>query len=147
MPEQTPEPAPLELPDNPNLEWLRKQAKTRLAELRQVNPRAKLAEAQFELAKRCRREVSGREAAQERLHAEHLEETGIDVCASYRIVASDRLQAADVERREHDVAGAGSPLGDPRGRHRLQRAEAVPAAASIQARPRRDETTLGTEAV
>src|SRR5688572_17508938 len=52
MPEQTPESAPLELPDNPDLEWLRKQAKTRLAELRQVNPRAKLAEAQFELAKR-----------------------------------------------------------------------------------------------
>jgi ankyrin repeat protein len=52
MPEQTPESASLKLPDNPNLEWLRKQAKTRLAELRQVNPRAKLAEAQFELAKR-----------------------------------------------------------------------------------------------
>ncbi len=42
----------LELPDNPNLEWLRKQAKTRLVELRQVNPSAKLAEAQFEIAKR-----------------------------------------------------------------------------------------------
>jgi ankyrin repeat protein len=52
MPEQTPESAPLELPDNPNLEWLRKQAKARLAELRQANPRARLAEAQFELAKR-----------------------------------------------------------------------------------------------
>src|SRR5438309_1115647 len=45
MPEQTPESASLKLPDNPNLEWLRKQAKTRLAELRQVNPSAKLAEA------------------------------------------------------------------------------------------------------
>ena len=52
MPEQTPESASLELPDNPNLEWLRKQAKTRLAELRQVNPSVKLAEAQFEIAKR-----------------------------------------------------------------------------------------------
>ena len=52
MPEQTPESRSLELPDNPNLEWLRKQAKTRLAELRQVNPSAKLAEAQFEIAKR-----------------------------------------------------------------------------------------------
>src|SRR5215208_2673546 len=36
----------------PNLEWLRKQAKTRLAELRQTNPAAKLTEAQFEIAKR-----------------------------------------------------------------------------------------------
>ena len=52
MPEQTPESASLELPDNPNLEWLRKQAKTRLAELRQANPSAKLAEAQFDIAKR-----------------------------------------------------------------------------------------------
>jgi len=39
------------LPDNPNLEWLRKQAKTRLAELRQIHPSATLAEAQFDLAK------------------------------------------------------------------------------------------------
>ena len=52
MPEQTPESASLALPDNPNLEWLRKQAKTRLAELRRVNPGARLAEAQFEIAKR-----------------------------------------------------------------------------------------------
>ena len=52
MPGQTPESASLKLPDNPNMEWLRKQAKTRLAELRQVNPSAKLAEAQFEIAKR-----------------------------------------------------------------------------------------------
>jgi hypothetical protein len=52
MPEQTPESRSLELPDNPNLEWLRKQAKTRLSELRQVNPSAKLAEAHFEIAKR-----------------------------------------------------------------------------------------------
>jgi ankyrin repeat protein len=52
MPEQTPESASLKLPDNPNLEWLRKQAKARLAELRQANPDARLAAAQFELAKR-----------------------------------------------------------------------------------------------
>ncbi len=39
------------LPDNPSLEWLRKQAKTRLAALRQTNPDAKLAEAQFDLAR------------------------------------------------------------------------------------------------
>jgi ankyrin repeat protein len=52
MPEETPESASLELPDNPNLEWLRKQAKTRLAELRRVDPSAKLSEAQFEIAKR-----------------------------------------------------------------------------------------------
>lgn len=52
MPEQTPESAPLTLPDNPNLEWLRKQAKARLAELRRVDPGAKLSTAQFEIAKR-----------------------------------------------------------------------------------------------
>jgi len=52
MPEQTPESASLELPDNPNLEWLREKAKTRLAELRRVDPGAKLSEAQFAIAKR-----------------------------------------------------------------------------------------------
>jgi ankyrin repeat protein len=39
------------LPDKPNLEWLRTQAKTRLAELRRANPSATLAEAQFQIAK------------------------------------------------------------------------------------------------
>jgi ankyrin repeat protein len=39
------------LPESPNLEWLRKQAKRRLAELRGANPGAKLAEAQRDLAK------------------------------------------------------------------------------------------------
>jgi len=39
------------LPVHPSLEWLRKAAKTRLAKLRQNNPGAKLADAQFELAK------------------------------------------------------------------------------------------------
>jgi len=43
--------APRELPDAPNLDWLRKQAKRRLEELQQANPDARLAEAQFELAK------------------------------------------------------------------------------------------------
>src|SRR5439155_3010696 len=38
------------LPDAPNLDWLRKQAKRRLDELRQAKPGAKLADAQFELA-------------------------------------------------------------------------------------------------
>jgi ankyrin repeat protein len=51
MPEQISESASLKLPDNPNLEWLRKQAKARLGELRKSNPDAKLAEAQFRLAK------------------------------------------------------------------------------------------------
>src|SRR6266487_5886284 len=51
VPGPTPAPASLTLPDNPNLEWLRKQAKTRLTELRQSNPKARLAEAQFDLAK------------------------------------------------------------------------------------------------
>ena len=39
------------LPDAPNLEWLRKQAKRRLEELRQSNPDAKLAAAQFDVAR------------------------------------------------------------------------------------------------
>jgi hypothetical protein len=39
------------LPDNANLEWLRKQAKRRLVGLRASNSDAKLADAQFELAK------------------------------------------------------------------------------------------------
>jgi ankyrin repeat protein len=53
MSDQTPgsAPAPLPLPDNPNLDWLRKQAKRRLDELRKTDPVAKLADAQFALAK------------------------------------------------------------------------------------------------
>jgi ankyrin repeat protein len=53
MSEQTPESASaaLSLPDAPSLDWLRKQAKRRLAELRATKPKAKLAEAQFALAK------------------------------------------------------------------------------------------------
>ena len=39
------------LPDAPNLDWLRKQAKRRLEELRKQNPSAQLADAQFALAK------------------------------------------------------------------------------------------------
>jgi ankyrin repeat protein len=39
------------LPDDPNLTWLRKQAKTRLSELRRDKPDARLADAQFEIAK------------------------------------------------------------------------------------------------
>jgi ankyrin repeat protein len=53
MAEQTPgsASAPLSLPDAPDLDWLRKQAKRKLAELRKANPAAKLADAQFDLAK------------------------------------------------------------------------------------------------
>jgi len=53
MSEQTPGSASdaLSLPDAPDLDWLRKQAKRRLAELRKTNPAAKLADAQFDLAK------------------------------------------------------------------------------------------------
>jgi hypothetical protein len=40
-----------ELPDKPNLEWLRKQAKRRLAELRRTNAEAQLADAQFNVAR------------------------------------------------------------------------------------------------
>jgi ankyrin repeat protein len=46
-----PAPAPLSLPESPNLDWLRKQAKRRLADIRAANPAARLADAQFDLAK------------------------------------------------------------------------------------------------
>jgi ankyrin repeat protein len=54
MSDQSPAPAstPLSLPDAPSLDWLRKQAKRRLAELRQSNADAKLADAQLDLARR-----------------------------------------------------------------------------------------------
>src|SRR3954470_17371695 len=39
------------LPDAPNLDWLRKQAKRRLQELRESHADAQLADAQFDLAK------------------------------------------------------------------------------------------------
>lgn len=53
MSEQTPGsvPAPLPLPDAPSLEWLRKQAKRQLTELRQRDAAAQLTDAQFDLAK------------------------------------------------------------------------------------------------
>jgi hypothetical protein len=41
----------LSLPSHPNLEWLRKTAKQRLAELRAQEPRAKLADAQRAVAR------------------------------------------------------------------------------------------------
>ena len=40
------------LPEKPNLDWLRKQAKRRLDELRTHDPSAQLADAQFDVAKR-----------------------------------------------------------------------------------------------
>jgi ankyrin repeat protein len=43
-------PAPLPLPEQANLEWLRKQAKRQLRALRAANPAAQLADAQFQLA-------------------------------------------------------------------------------------------------
>ncbi len=49
MSEQTP--ASVSLPDSPSLDWLRKQAKRRLTALRKTNPAARLADAQFDLAK------------------------------------------------------------------------------------------------
>jgi ankyrin repeat protein len=54
MSEQDPGPAPgpLPLPDNPNLDWLRKQARRHLAGLREADPAAKLADAQFAMARR-----------------------------------------------------------------------------------------------
>lgn len=44
-------PTPRSLPDSPSLDWLRKQAKRRLGELRKSNPAARLADAQFDLAR------------------------------------------------------------------------------------------------
>jgi ankyrin repeat protein len=46
-----PSPNSLTLPENPNLDWLRKRAKRRLDELRETNPSAQLTDAQFDLAK------------------------------------------------------------------------------------------------
>ena len=40
-----------QLPDNANLEWLRKEAKRRLRPLKKANPKATLAQAQYQLAK------------------------------------------------------------------------------------------------
>ena len=53
MSEQTPGSASdtSSLPDAPDLDWLRKQAKRRLAELRKATPATKLADAQFDLAR------------------------------------------------------------------------------------------------
>lgn len=51
-PGPTPDPSsPSSLPTSPDLAWLRKQAKRRLRELRAANPLAKLADAQFDLAR------------------------------------------------------------------------------------------------
>jgi ankyrin repeat protein len=53
MTELTPGSAPASrsLPDAPNLDWLRKQARRRLDALRETDPAAQLAEAQFDVAK------------------------------------------------------------------------------------------------
>ena len=42
----------MSLPDNANLEWLRKQAKQRLKQLRSTDPAARLSDAQFDLARK-----------------------------------------------------------------------------------------------
>lgn len=44
-------PAPRPLPDSPSLDWLRKQAKRQLAELRKTNPEAQLTDAQLNVAR------------------------------------------------------------------------------------------------
>jgi ankyrin repeat protein len=53
MAEQPPRSAstPRSLPDNPNLDWLRKQARRRLGELRETNQAAQLADAQYDVAR------------------------------------------------------------------------------------------------
>ena len=145
MPEQTPESASLELPENPNLEWLRKQAKTRLAELRQVNPSAKLAEAQFELAKRYG--FSSWRALKEHLDSLTLEGQIIEVLAK----ATSRYSAS-VARLLNELAGQALSQGrevlradqridvlDVRGvleaANRVDGDEAVSQRASARARP------------
>ena len=52
MSDQTSVSGALALPDAPNLEWLRKQAKQRLKELRQSDSHARLVDAQLDLARR-----------------------------------------------------------------------------------------------
>ena len=52
MSEPTSASGPLALPDAPNLEWLRKQAKHHLEEIRKKNPKARLADAQLDLGRR-----------------------------------------------------------------------------------------------
>ncbi len=42
---------PTPLPESPNLDWLRKQAKRRLDELQRSQPTAQLADAQYALAR------------------------------------------------------------------------------------------------
>ena len=53
MSDPTREPASgaLKLPENPNLDWLRKEAKRRLDAMRRANPAAQLADAQFDVAR------------------------------------------------------------------------------------------------
>jgi ankyrin repeat protein len=48
----TPQPTPTALPEHASLEWLRKQAKRELKSLRETNPAAQLADAQFRVATR-----------------------------------------------------------------------------------------------
>lgn len=52
MSEPTSASGPLGLPDAPNLDWLRKQAKQSLKEIRNANPDAKLSDAQLDVARR-----------------------------------------------------------------------------------------------
>jgi ankyrin repeat protein len=52
MSEPTSASGSLALPDAPNLDWLRKQAKQRLKQIRKTNPDARLAEAQLDVARR-----------------------------------------------------------------------------------------------
>src|SRR5262245_58753146 len=51
MSEETRPSASHSLPDAANIDWLRKQAKRRLKELRETRPDAQLSDAQFELAR------------------------------------------------------------------------------------------------
>ena len=51
MPDETGRPAPTPLPGNPDIRWLRRESKRRLAILRETDPEARLASAQFAVAK------------------------------------------------------------------------------------------------
>ena len=47
----TPDAAARQLPEWPSLDWLKKQAKRRLAELRETRPDAQLSDAQLDVAR------------------------------------------------------------------------------------------------
>ena len=84
------------MPDNPSLEWLRKQAKHRVEELRAVNPSAKLSDAQLHVA----REYG---FPSWRALKRHIDAMTID---GQLFAAADRAAGADPDRLVHDLEPA-----------------------------------------